>query len=148
MATLAADIEVIFDPRYDIGLTQHAPVGADTYFRGGVAYSVGASGLATLTPAVTADLFLGVVMEHAVVTTASLVWIATSGVFRFANTSFTNANRGKAFAMPAAALFDNPGDLLVSATGAAAVAGQLKTVDATALTGYLNTNVRIADENL
>lgn len=148
MATLAADVATVFNPSYPIGLTQFAPVGADIYYRGGLAHTVGASGLLTLTPAVTADFYAGVVMERATVTTASLVWVATSGVWWFAAATFTNANRGKVFATAAATLFDNPADLVVSVAGTAAGIGRLDVVDSTGVSGWLNTNVRITDENI
>ena len=66
MAALAADVAVIFDPRYEIGLTQFKVSAAtDIYYRGGLAHTVGASGLATLTPAATADFYAGVWAHHA-----------------------------------------------------------------------------------
>ena len=148
MATLSADVSVVFDPRYEIGLTQFAAVATDVYFRGGVSFTVGASGLLTLTPAVTADFYAGVVMEHKSALITELVWVATSGTFWFANSGFTDANRGKIFAQAAADLTDNPASLVISTTGTTAGIGQLKAVDSTGVSGYLNTNVRITDENL
>lgn len=150
MAALAADVAVVFDPRYEIGLTQFKVSAAtDIYYRGGLAHTVGASGLATLTPAATADFYAGVVMEHGTKVTNDLVWLATTGTFYFVNALFTAANRGKIYAMGAGALFDNPADLALSATtGGPAACGQLKQIDTADGAGYLNTNVKIADENL
>lgn len=147
MAALAADINVVFDPRYDIGLTQFAPTAADIYYRGGLAHKVAANSLATLTPA-DADSYLGVVMEHAIVTTSSLVWLATTGKFWFTGVAtFTNANVNGIFAIQATDLFDNPATLDVQGAGDAGACGKLVTVDATTVSGWLNTNVRAADVN-
>jgi hypothetical protein len=148
MAALAADIATVFNPAYPIGLAQFAPVGTDIYYRGGLSYTVGASGLLTLTPAVTADFYAGVVMEHKSATTADLIWVATSGIWNFLCANLTNANRGKVFAAASTDLFDNPATLDVSGTGDVAACGTLNVVTETAVSGWLDTNARITAENL
>lgn len=146
MATLAADIAVVFDPRYEIGLTQIPCTTTDIFYRGGLAHKVTATGKATLTPA-DADPYLGVVMEHKSATTADLVWFATSGVFWFTCAQFTQANIGVLMAIQATDLTDNPATLAVQGAGDAGAAGMLKAVDTADGAGYLNTNMRSQDVN-
>lgn len=146
MATLSADVPVVFDPRYEIGLTQIPCTTTDVYFRGGLAHKVAATGKATLTPA-DADPYLGVVMEHKSATTADLIWLATSGVFWFTCTNFSQANIRKTFAIQATDLTDNPATLDVTGTGDAGACGTLKTVDAADGAGYLDTNNRFLEVN-
>lgn len=150
MAALAASVTygMIFDPRYDIGLIQFKPTGTDIYYRGGLSFTVGATGLATLTPAATVDFFAGVVAEQKSVTTADTIWLATSGQFWFTAVTLTIANRGKQFAQAAAALFDNPADIVVSVAGTTAAIGELKIVDTADGTGWIDTTRRITSENL
>jgi len=151
MAALSADVPygMIFDPRYEIGLTQFKCTAADIFYRGGLSFTIGATGLLTATPAATADFFAGVNAEHRTTTAANeLVWVATTGKFWFAATTLTDANRGKQFAQAAAALFDNPADIVVSVAGTTSAIGQLTVVDDTAVSGWVDTTRRITDENL
>lgn len=146
MATLAADINVVFDPTFPIGLTQFLPTAADIYYRGGLAHTVAATGLSTLTPA-DADLYAGVVMQHLSATTATHVWLATSGHFLFTCSNFTAANRGKTFAIQAADLTDNPATLDVQGAGDAGACGTLIQIDTADGAGWLNTDQRFAVVN-
>jgi len=146
MATLSADIEYRFDPRWPIGLTQFAPTTADTYFRGGLAHQVDATGALTLTPA-DADSYAGVVSEHKVATTSDLIWVATAGRWYFACANFTNANIGLQFAIQSGDLTDNPSTLDLQSTGDAGTCGVLWKVVTTATDGWLNTDIRISHAN-
>ena len=146
MATLAADIAVVFNPSYPIGLGQFGPTGTDIYFRGGLAHKVVATGKCTLAPA-DADPGIGVVMEHKSATTADLIWIATSGIFNFACANFTDANQNGIFAQQSTDLTDNPASLDVVGAGDAGAMGKLVLVDSTGVSGWLNLSIRIADSN-
>lgn len=147
MATLAADIETKFDPRWEIGLVQRPATGADTYFRGGLAHSITATGLITLAPAATA-YYAGVVMEHKVVAGANeLVWLGSAGRWFFSCVLFTLANTDKTFATLAATLFDNPADIGLATTGTAGTIGVLSLCTSDAVDGWLNTDMRSAIEN-
>lgn len=142
MAALAADTDYRFDARYEIGLNQEAAVGADTYYRGGLAHQVLASGLLTLTPAAV-DFYVGVVSEHKVVAAANeLVWVATSGRWYVAAVALAVADLNRVMQMPAAALFDNPADIVVNAVGAAGGIGTFYKVITTAVDGWVNTDHR------
>ena len=147
MAALAADIEARFDPRWDIGLVQRPATGADTYFRGGLAHSIAATGLITLAPAATA-FYAGVVMEHKVVAAANeLVWLGSAGRWFFSCVLFTLANTDASFATLAATLFDNPADIGIAAVGTAGTIGVLWVCTTDAVDGWLNTDFRAAIVN-
>ena len=147
MAALAADIATVFDARWDIVLTQRPATGADTYYRGGLAHSIAATGLLTLAPAATAN-YAGVVMEHKVVAAANeLVWIGSAGRWFFSCVLFTLANTDKTFATLAATLFDNPADIGLATTGTAGTIGVLWLCTNDAVDGWLNTDIRSAIEN-
>jgi hypothetical protein len=147
MAALAADIAAIFDPRWDIGLVQRPATGADTYYRGGLASSITATGLITLAPAATA-YHAGVVMEHKVVAAANeLVWLGSAGRWFFSCVLFTLANTDKTFATLAATLFDNPADIGLATAGTAGTIGVLWVCTNDAVDGWLNTDMRAAIEN-
>jgi hypothetical protein len=145
MATLDADVAVVFDPSRNIGLRQFPSDSADTYFRGGLAHHTAST--ATLTPTA-AEFFLGVIMEHRVTAAAAeLVWVATSGRFHFANGNFEVGDLDVLFQMPAAALFDNPADLDDAVAGAAGGVGVLDQVTVTATSGWLDISRRVAATN-
>ena len=146
MATLAADVAVVFDPSRTIGLRQAPANSADTFFRGGFPYYT--AGELDLTPAATMK-FAGVLMEHRVTTaTGDLVWIATGGRFHIANTSITAANMEDGFAQAAAALFDNPADLVIAVAGTAGTVGVLDQVTVEATSGWLDISRRAPAEDL
>lgn len=145
MAALTNNVEVRFDANHPPTLIQMTSAGTLTFFRGGLVHA--GAGLAKVTPVAT-DLFVGVCWQKIVATATDLVTLAITGRFKFANTSFTNANYGLAFAQPAAALTDNPADLAVSTVGSAGAVGTLDQVTSTGVDGYLNIERRAAPENL
>jgi hypothetical protein len=146
MAALAADIAAVFDPRYPIGL-QQKPGTADTYYRGGVAHKVLATGLIILTPAAV-DYYFGVVMEKRVAATSDLVWCATAGHWFFLCAQITSAQESLTLAMAAATLFDNPADLVISVAGTAGAVGVIDNATATGVSGWVYTDRRNTTENL
>jgi hypothetical protein len=148
MAALAADIAYVFDPRWEIGSVQRPATGADTYYRGGIAHSIAATGLLTLAPAATA-FYAGIVSEHKVVAAANeLVWIASAGRWFITCSALTLARTDLAFAMAAADLFDNPASLVVSVAGTAGAMGVLSLCTTDAQDGWINTDFRVVTENL
>lgn len=148
MAALTADIALKFDPRWDIGLIQFNASAADTYYRGGLAHLLNDGSGLTLTP-VDADNYMGVVMEHKVVTAATeLVWIGSAGRWFFACDDFAIADMNKAFAIDSTAtLFDNPADMRIQAAGDPGAVGYLYLVGTTVVDGWLNTDHRQAPTN-
>lgn len=147
MATLAADVELKFDPRWDIGLVQKTAAAIDIYYRGGVAHHVVGDGKITLTP-VDADTYAGVIQEHKTVAANDLVWIGSAGRWFFTNSNFTIAAINDMFAIPGAGtLFDNPADLHVADANDPGAAGTLWLVGTTATNGWLNTDTRAAASN-
>lgn len=145
MAALADNVAIQFDSNRPPSLIQMTSNGALTFYRGGLIHA--AAGLAKVIPGAT-DLFVGVCWQKMVATASDLITAAVTGRFKFANTAFTNANYGLAFAQPAAALTDNPADLLASAAGSAGVVGCLDQVSSTAVNGWLNIERRASAENL
>jgi hypothetical protein len=142
MATLAADVAVQFDPRWDIGAIERPATAADTYYRGGLAHSITATGLLTLTPA-DADYYAGVILEHQVVAAAQeLVWVGSAGRWYFACANFTLANVNETFAIQAADLTDNPATLDVTGAGDAGAAGTLWFCTSDGVAGWLDTDNR------
>lgn len=142
MAALTADITALFEPRWDIGLAQHAATGADTYYRGGIAHTIAATGLSTLAPAATA-FYLGVVMEHKVVAAASeLVWFGCAGRWFFTSAEIKAADVSKLYAQIAGDLFDNPASLDANTAGSAGVCGTLWLIGTTAQDGWIDTDSR------
>lgn len=147
MAALTADIEARFDPRWDIGLAQHPATGADIYYRGGIAHTIAATGLATLAPAATA-FYLGVVMEHKTVSAANeLVWFGTAGRWFFTCAEIKLADVTKLFAQVAGDLFDNPASLDANVGGSAGVCGTLWLCTNDATDGWIDTDHRAAPVN-
>jgi len=151
MAALAADIEAIFDPRWNVGLMQHPATAADTYYRGGLAHTIDAGGATdgemTLTPGAT-SWYLGVVMEHKVVAAAQeLVWVAMAGRWFFTCAEIKAADCDKTFAMVAGDLFDNPASLDANTAGSAGAVGRLWLVTTTATSGWIDTDHRSAAVN-
>jgi hypothetical protein len=146
MATLSADISYVFDARYEIGLQQYSPTTADIYYRGGLAHAVAATGKSTLTPA-DADDYAGVVSQHLSATTSDLIWVASSGIWFFACSNITHANKHVAFGMPSGDLTDNPAVLDVQSTGDGPAIGIVWLVSNTATDGWINTNIRANPAN-
>jgi hypothetical protein len=147
MAALAADIEIKYDPRWDIGLIQRPATAADTYYRGGLAHSTIADATLNLVPAAV-DYYAGVVMEHKVVAAAAeLVWIGTAGRFFFTCANITAANVNETVAQQAAVLFDNPADLDVTGVGDAGAVGTIWMVGTTGTDGWVDTDNRAVITN-
>jgi len=145
MATLTADVAVVFDPSRNVGLRQFPSDSADTFFRGGIAHHTAST--ATLTPAAT-EFFLGVIMEHRVTAASGeMVWLATSGRFHFANSNFEVGDLDVLMQMPAADLFDNPASLDDAAVGAAGGVGVLDQVTVTGTSGWLDISRRVGATN-
>lgn len=118
---------------------------ADTYFRGGIAHHT--AGILNVVPVAT-EAFAGVIWEQRVAALNDLVWIAITGRFFWANATFTDANYGLTFAMAAAALFDNPADIVLAVAGTAGTIGTLDHVASTGVSGWLDISRRSAAENL
>ena len=144
MAALTADVAVIFDPRYPIGLMQK-PATAATYFRGGISSKIAGTELIIKAPAA-ADFYWGINMERKVAATADLLWCGTSGHFFFTNVLMTYANENASFATLAATLVDNPADIGIATTGTAGTIGILIKSVADA-SGWINTDQRAAVVN-
>lgn len=145
MAALSTNVDIQFDGNRPPSLIQMKSAGTLTFFRGGLSHA--GAGLAKVTPVAT-DLFVGVIWQKLVAVANDLVTLAISGRFKFACAAFADADYGKAFAMPAAALTDNPADLAVSAVGSAGAVGVLDQVTSTTVDGYLDISRRNAPENL
>lgn len=146
MAALTAAVPIEFDGNLPPTVIQMKGE-ADAYFRGGLAHHT--AGVLNLAPLAT-EAFAGIVWQNSdgAIQANDLIYVAISGRFFYANANFTDANYGATFAMPAAALTDNPADLNVAVVGSAGTAGTLDHVASTAVNGWLNINRRAAAENL
>ena len=149
MAALTASVALEFDGNHPPTIIQMKSSGTITFFRGSLLHAT--AGRLLKAPAAT-DIFAGVAWEGSGAGKATvandLFFVAITGRFFFACTAFADADYGKLFAMPAAALTDNPNDLAVSTTGSAGAAGTLDQVCSTAVNGYLNIDRRAVAENL
>jgi len=144
MAALAADIAVVFDPRFPIGLMQRPCSATDIFYRGGIASELDAGTGITLTP-VDADWFGGVVMEHKSASAADMIWIAPNGHFFFTCSNFSAANYNLGFAIQATDLFDSPATLDVLGAADIGCVGILMAGGGTAGTnGWLNLDQKVA----
>jgi len=150
MATLTTEVEIRWDGNNPPTIVQKAAEVADTYFRGGIAHTT--AGLLQLTPTATENP-AGVIMGLASgvdnpVAIADLIWIAVTGRFFFAFAGALDADEGEGVSMPAAALFDNPADLVVNAAGTAGQLGILDHIASTAVSGWVNLSRRSAPTNI
>lgn len=147
MGALAADIAVLFDPRWDIGLVQKPCVGVDIFYRGGLAHSTIADGTLNLVPAAV-DYYAGVVTQHITTTAANdLVWIGSAGRWFFTCANITAANVNETVAQQAAVLFDNPADLDVTGVGDAGAVGTIWFVGTSGTDGWVDTDSRAVITN-
>ena len=148
MAALSANVEIQFDGNLTPSLAQVKGEVADTYFRGGLAHHT--AGLLQLTPAITEE-YAGVIWgqpDPNPIVANDLVWIAITGRFHFAFVGALDGDFNDIMSMPAAALFDNPADVVVSAVGDAGGIGILDHVTSTAVSGWINTNRRAIPTNI
>ena len=143
MATLAANVPIVFDTSRSPGLRQ-APAETDVYFRGGIAHW--AAGSLHLTP-VDGSLFAGVMMEASSATAGDMLWIATAGRFHFAAVGMLVAEMEVAFNMPIADAFDDPSELVTSAAGDGGGVGVLDQVTSEAVSGWLDISRRASPTN-
>ncbi len=148
MAALSANLAGF--PVYD-GSARNIPTGGDQglvfkvgaitdeFYLGAIAtYAVG-TGLVVVT-SLDASEFAGVIAKRASFTgSAGTCQLFIDGVFWFANTNFTDANYGKAFAATAAS--DNPADLVTLGAGTTGQVGRLMHVDVTATSGWLDIGI-------
>lgn len=139
MAALTTEVPIVFDGNKPPTIIQ-VKGEADSYFKGGLAHHT--AGILNVVPVATEE-FAGVIMGLPVgitnpITLNDLVYIAINGRFFFACDDFTDANFMNVMAMPAAALFDNPADLVVNTAGTAGGVGVLDHVSSTAVNGWLD----------
>ena len=146
MAALTAAVPIEFDANRPPSLAQKKSSGTLTFFRGSILHAVTATGLLLKAPAA-ADWYTGVAWEGKATVANDLIFVAITGRFFWANTSFTDANHERSFAMLAAALTDNPADLGLAAVGTAGTVGCLDHVASTAVNGWINTDRRALPEN-
>lgn len=142
MAALSANDKIVYD-----GHPAFAPLekifktGAitDEFYKGSLAtYAVG-TGLIVVTSA-DASEFLGLVTERKSFTgTAGVCKAYISGIFWAANTSFTDANYGKALACTAAS--DAQADITLLGAGTTGQIGRLVHVDVTGTSGWYDIGV-------
>jgi hypothetical protein len=144
MAALTAAIEINSQGSPPI-LVQKKSSGTLTFHRGSLLHTT--AGRLLKAPAAT-DIFAGVAWESKATVANDLVFVAISGRFFFACAAFADADEGKVFAMPAAALTDNPADLAVSTTGSAGAVGTLDQVSSTGVNGVIDISRRAPAENL
>lgn len=138
MATLAANTTLRYDPVSN-PIERIFKTGAitDEFYIG--AFACCTAGLILVTNA-DATEFMGIVTERKSLTgTASTVKAYLSGVFWAANTNFTDANYGVAFACTAAS--DNPADLVTLGAGTTGQVGTLVHVDSTAVSGWIDISI-------
>jgi hypothetical protein len=148
MAALDTDVDINFDGNKPPTVIQVKGETADTYYRGGLAHHT--AGLLQLTPLATEE-FAGVIMERPdpnPIVANDLVYIAITGRFFWAFAGALDADFMAGVSMPAAALFDNPADLVVNAVGTAGQVGILDHVVSTGVSGWVNIERRSAPTNL
>lgn len=146
MAALTAAVGIEFDGNMPPTVIQMKGE-VDTYFRGGLAHHT--AGVLNLAPLAT-EAYAGVVWESSdgAIAANDLIWVAITGRYFWANSTFTDANYGLTFAMLAATLTDNPADMGLAVAGTAGTIGTLDHVASTGVNGWINTNRRAAAENL
>ena len=148
MAALTTDVDIEFDGNAPPTVIQVKGEAADTYFRGGIAHHT--AGLLQLTPTATEES-AGVIMERPdpnPIVANDLINIAITGRFFFAFAGALDADFMEGVSMPAAALFDNPADLVVNVAGTAGQVGILDHVTSTAVSGWVNISRRSAPTNI
>lgn len=148
MAALTTDVSIEFDGNHPPTVVQVKGEVADTYYRGGIAYHT--AGLLQLTPLATEE-FAGVIMERPdpnPIVANDLIAIAITGRFFWLFAGALDASFNSPVSMPAAALFDNPADLVISAAGTAGSVGTLDHVVSTGVSGWVNIDRRALPTNL
>jgi len=147
MATLSADVAIVFDANHPPSLAQVKGEVADTYYRGGLAHHT--AGLLQLTPTA-GEEFAGVIWgrpDPNPIVANDLVWIAITGRFFWLCAEALDANYGLTMAMPAADLTDNPASLVENTAGTAGAVGTLDHVVSTGVSGWVNIDRRAIPVN-
>jgi hypothetical protein len=147
MAALTGNVDVKFDPRWDIGMIQQpSGVALDIFYRGGLAHLLNDGTGISITPA-DADFYMGVVLEGKTAVICDLIWLGTAGRWFFTCAAFVLADLNLNFGMNQADLFDNPASLIAAAATQPGSAGVLWHIGTTAQDGWLNTDHRSAIYN-